>query len=54
MAFILYEQEKYSEALTLVDDLLVELKKLDDKQLLVETHLVESKIQCPTFVNNPN
>ena len=44
MAFILYEQEKYSEALTLVDDLLVELKKLDDKQLLVETHLVESKI----------
>ena len=44
LAFILYEQEKYSEALTLVDDLLVELKKLDDKQLLVETHLVESKI----------
>ena len=44
LAFVLYEQEKYSEALTLVDDLLVELKKLDDKQLLVETHLVESKI----------
>jgi len=44
LAFILYEQEKYSDALTLVDDLLVELKKLDDKQLLVETHLVESKI----------
>ena len=44
LAFILYEQEKYSEALTLVDDLLVELKKLDDKQLLVENHLVESKI----------
>jgi len=30
--------------LTLVDRLLVELKKLDDKQLLVEVHLVESKI----------
>mmetsp|Transcript_10470 Transcript_10470/g.29429 ORF Transcript_10470/g.29429 Transcript_10470/m.29429 type:complete len:385 (+) Transcript_10470:33-1187(+) len=44
LAFILYEQKKYSDALTLVDDLLVELKKLDDKQLLVETHLVESKI----------
>lgn len=44
LAFILYEQEKYGDALTLVDDLLVELKKLDDKQLLVETHLVESKI----------
>jgi 26S proteasome regulatory subunit N6 len=27
-----------------VDNLLLELKKLDDKQLLVETHLVESKI----------
>ena len=44
LAFILYEQKKYGDALTLVDDLLVELKKLDDKQLLVETHLVESKV----------
>jgi 26S proteasome regulatory subunit N6 len=44
LSFILYEQEKYGEALALVDALLVELKKLDDKQLLVETHLVESKI----------
>jgi len=44
LAAILYEQDKYGEALTLIDNLLVELKKLDDKQLLVETHLVESKI----------
>lgn len=28
----------------MVDNLLVELKKLDDKQLLVEVHLVESKV----------
>ena len=38
LSFILYEQEKYGEALALVDALLVELKKLDDKQLLVVTH----------------
>eukprot|EP00985_Skeletonema_marinoi_P019038 scaffold10792_cov120-Skeletonema_marinoi.AAC.5 len=44
MASVLFQQDKYGEALTLVDRLLVELKKLDDKQLLVEVHLVESKI----------
>jgi 26S proteasome regulatory subunit N6 len=44
LASILFSQNKYGEALTLVDKLLAELKKLDDKQLLVETHLVESKI----------
>jgi 26S proteasome regulatory subunit N6 len=41
---ILFEQSKFVEALTLVDRLLGELKKIDDKQLLVETHLMESKI----------
>lgn len=44
LAAVLFAQEDYSSALDLVDKLLVELKKLDDKQLLVETHLVESKI----------
>mmetsp|Transcript_41300 Transcript_41300/g.98896 ORF Transcript_41300/g.98896 Transcript_41300/m.98896 type:complete len:486 (-) Transcript_41300:1068-2525(-) len=44
LAGILFEQNKFAEALTLVDRLLGELKKLDDKQLLVETHLMESKI----------
>jgi 26S proteasome regulatory subunit N6 len=44
LASVLFLQDKYGEALTLVDQLLAELKKLDDKQLLVETHLVESKI----------
>lgn len=44
LAFVLFQQDKYGEALTLVDNLLLELKKLDDKQLLVEVHLVESKV----------
>ena len=44
LATILYDQRKYSEALHLCETLLTELKKLDDKQLLVETHLLESKI----------
>jgi len=45
LASILLQKKKYREALSMVQDLLAELKKLDDKQLLVETHLVESKIQ---------
>jgi 26S proteasome regulatory subunit N6 len=44
LASILFHQKKYAEALDLCDRLLAELKKLDDKQLLVETHLLESKI----------
>lgn len=44
LASVLFQQDRFGEALTLVDNLLVELKKLDDKQLLVEVHLVESKI----------
>lgn len=44
LASILFEQSKYNESLILCDRLLYELKKLDDKQLLVETHLLESKI----------
>lgn len=44
LASVLVEQKNFGPALTLVDRLLRELKKLDDKQLLVETHLMESKI----------
>lgn len=44
LAAILYKQKKYAEALRICDALLHELKKLDDKQLLVETHLLESQL----------
>lgn len=44
LATILFQQNQFVEALELCDRLLYELKKLDDKQLLVETHLLESKI----------
>ncbi len=35
---------RYTEALSLVTKLLKELKKIDDKQLLVETHLIEARV----------
>ncbi len=38
-----YETEKYADALALGSALLKELKKLDDKNLLVEVQLLESK-----------
>jgi 26S proteasome regulatory subunit N6 len=44
LATVLYEQSKYNESLDIVNALLLELKKLDDKQLLVEAHLLESQI----------
>jgi 26S proteasome regulatory subunit N6 len=44
LAAILFHQDLYADALELIDRLLSELKKIDDKQLLVETHLMESKI----------
>jgi 26S proteasome regulatory subunit N6 len=44
LAAILFHQNLFGDALTLIDRLLGELKKIDDKQLLVETHLMESKI----------
>lgn len=40
----LFEQGKYQEAVTLLNRLLRELKRMDDKQLLVETHLVEARV----------
>lgn len=39
-----FEQQKFQAALDLITKLLREIKKLDDKQLLVEIHLVESKL----------
>jgi 26S proteasome regulatory subunit N6 len=44
LASILFLQKDYGSAIELIDRLLRELKKLDDKQLLVEAHLMESKI----------
>ena len=38
-----FDTRRYNEALTLGSQLLKELKKLDDKQLLVEVQLLESK-----------
>jgi hypothetical protein len=38
-------QGKFADALELISALLTELKKLDDKQLLVETHLTEAKVR---------
>ena len=45
LAALLLKSEQYSESLALASKLIRELKKLDDKQLLVETHLVEARIQ---------
>jgi 26S proteasome regulatory subunit N6 len=44
LAYILYMQGRYQDALRMVDTLLQELKQLDDKQLLVEIHLLESQL----------
>jgi hypothetical protein len=44
LASLLQQQKQPSQALEIVDKLLVELKKLDDKQMLTETHLTEARI----------
>lgn len=44
LAALLFKAQRYPEALALVNKLIKELKKLDDKQLLVETHLVEARL----------
>jgi hypothetical protein len=44
LASLLHQQKLPTLALEIVDKLLVELKKLDDKQMLTETHLTEARI----------
>lgn len=44
LAGILFEQDQFQKALDLITRLLREIKKLDDKQLLVEIHLIESRL----------
>lgn len=38
------ETAQYKPALTLIDNLLLELKRLDDKMVLTEVHLLESRV----------
>lgn len=38
------ETAQYKPALTLIDNLLSELKRLDDKMVLTEVHLLESRV----------
>jgi len=45
LAALYLESKQFPIALKLISKLLLEVKKLDDKQLLVELHLLESRIQ---------
>ncbi|CAE7861029.1 Psmd11, partial [Symbiodinium sp. KB8] len=45
LAGLYVAQGRFTEALTLISGLLREVKKLDDKPLLVDIHLIESKAQ---------
>ena len=55
------EAQQYKPALALIDTLLTELKRLDDKMVLTEVHLLESRVYrgignfpkakvCPAFL----
>ncbi|KAJ8434102.1 hypothetical protein Cgig2_005781 [Carnegiea gigantea] len=44
LAALLMETEEYSEALSLLSDLIKEVRRLDDKLLLVDIELLESKL----------
>ncbi|TFK21679.1 hypothetical protein FA15DRAFT_672369 [Coprinopsis marcescibilis] len=44
LAGLYLDGQEYRKALSLVDSLLAELKRLDDKMILTEVHLLESKI----------
>lgn len=41
---LLYEKKAYNEAIELINGLLKELKRLDDKMMLVEVQLLEAKV----------
>lgn len=44
LASLLLKQKHPGRALEIIDELLKELRKLDDKQMLTETHLTEARI----------
>jgi 26S proteasome regulatory subunit N6 len=44
LASLLQQKKQPAEGLEIIDRLLQELKKLDDKQMLTETHLTEARI----------
>ena len=44
LAELYFKLEKFHDSLTLLNKLLYELKKKEDKSLLVEAQLVESKV----------
>jgi 26S proteasome regulatory subunit N6 len=52
LATLLIETEEYQPATQLVNKLLAEVKRLDDKLLLVDVHLIESRLHH-LLVNNP-
>jgi 26S proteasome regulatory subunit N6 len=44
LADLYFKLEKYTNALEILKKLLAELKKKEDKQLMVEAQLIESKV----------
>lgn len=44
IAFRQLDALEYRAALSLIDTLLTELKRLDDKMILTEVHLLESRV----------
>lgn len=44
LASLLLQEKEPVKALSIADDLLSELRKLDDKQMLTEVHLTEARI----------
>jgi 26S proteasome regulatory subunit N6 len=46
MTFSQLETQQNSAALSLINNLLTELKRLDDKMVLTEVHLLKSRIYC--------